>query len=48
MEEAINKKKLVKIIKDLLKTDQGLDFLEELKKEDLERLVASIRDRIGH
>ncbi|MGA3174065.1 MAG: DUF3944 domain-containing protein [Syntrophorhabdales bacterium] len=38
--------KLVKIIQDLLKTDDDLDFLKRLKKEDLEKLVATIRDRI--
>ena len=48
MDEAMNKEKLVRIIRDLLKTDQDLDFLKELKKEDLERLVACIRDRIDH
>ncbi len=38
--------KLVRIIQDLLKTDHDLDFLKRLKKEDLETLVACIRDRI--
>ena len=42
----MNKEKLVRIIQELLKTDRDLDFLTELKREDLERLVASIRDRI--
>jgi hypothetical protein len=42
----MNNDKLVKIIQELLRTDDGLDFLRELKKEDLEKLVASIRDRI--
>lgn len=40
--------KLVKIVQELLKTDQDLGFLKELKKENLERLVACIRDRIDH
>jgi hypothetical protein len=40
--------KLVKIVQELLKTDQDLGFLKELKKEHLERLVACIRDRIDH
>jgi hypothetical protein len=48
MDEAMDKEKLVRIIRDLLKADQDLDFLKELKKEDLERLVACIRDRIDH
>jgi len=42
----INREKLVRIVQELLKTDQDLGFLRELKKEDLERLVACIRDRI--
>jgi hypothetical protein len=42
----INREKLVRIVQELLKTDQDLGFLSELKKEDLERLVACIRDRI--
>lgn len=42
----MNKEKLVKIIQELLKTSDGLDFLMELRREDLEKLVASIRDGI--
>ena len=42
----INREKLVRIVQELLKTDQDLGFLKELKKEDLERLVACIRDRV--
>jgi len=42
----INREKLVRIVQELLKTDQDLGFLKDLKKEDLERLVACIRDRI--
>ena len=42
----MTKEKLVGKIKELLKTDIDLDFLLELKKEELERLVASIRDRV--
>ena len=38
--------KLVKIIEDLLETGDDLDFLKKLRKEDLEKLVASIRDRV--
>ena len=40
------KEKLVEKVKGLLKTDGDLDFLSELKKEKLERLVACIRDRV--
>jgi hypothetical protein len=46
LEDDMNKDKLVEIIQDLLKTDHELSFLKELKKEDLETLVACIRDRI--
>ena len=48
MDKDLNKEKLVRIIQELLKTDQDLDFLAELKREHLERLVACIRDRIDH
>lgn len=46
MEKDMTKEKLVAILQELLKTDYELDFLEELKREDLEKLVACIRDRI--
>jgi len=42
----MTKEKLVEKIKELLKTDSDLGFLLELKKEDLEKLVACIRDRV--
>ncbi len=42
----ITKEKLTNIIRELLKTDTDLRFLEELRKEDLEKLVASVRDRL--
>ena len=42
----MTKEKLVEKIKELLKTDIDLDFLLILKEEELERLVACIRDRI--
>lgn len=42
----MNKEKLVKIIQELLKTGDEADFLTELRREDLEKLVASIRDGI--
>jgi hypothetical protein len=48
MDEDKNERKLVRIIQELLRTDQDLDFLADLKKEQLERLVACIRDRIDH
>ena len=42
----MTKEKLVDKIKELLKTDNDLDFLLELKKPELETLIACIRDRI--
>jgi hypothetical protein len=42
----ITKEKLTSIIKELLKTDTDLRFLQELCREDLEKLVACVRDRI--
>jgi len=37
---------LIKIIKGLLCTDVDLDFLLQLKRDNLETLVACIRDRV--
>ncbi len=42
----MTKEKLVEKIRELLETDIDLDFLLRLKKEELERLVACIRDRV--
>jgi hypothetical protein len=42
----MTKEKLIKKINEILKTDFDLGFLLELKKEDIERLVACIRDRL--
>ena len=42
----MTKDKLVDKIREILKTDNDLDFLLGLKKEELERLVACIRDRV--
>jgi len=41
------KEKLIKIIKTLLHTDEDLNFLLRLKKEELEKLVSVIRARTG-
>lgn len=46
MDDDMNREKLVRIIRELLRADDDLAFLKELKKEDLEKLVACIRDRI--
>jgi len=43
----MSKEKLVAKIKELLKVDADLDFLLSLKKEEIETLVACIRDRVG-
>jgi hypothetical protein len=42
----MTKEKLVEKIEELLKTDIKLKFLMELKKEEIETLVARIRDRV--
>ncbi len=42
----MTKEKLVEKIRELLKTDGDLSFLLILNKEELERLVACIRDRV--
>ena len=42
----MSKEELIKILQKILKTETNLDFLLELKKEDLERLVAIIRGRL--
>ena len=42
----INKENLVEIIKGLLGTDADLNFLVKVDENELETLVARIRDRI--
>ena len=37
---------LIKILEDLLDTETDFNFLRELKKEELEKLVALIRERM--
>ena len=44
----MTKEKLVEKITELLKTDMDLRFLLELKKEEIETLVACIRDRVDN
>ena len=41
----MTKNELVRKIKELLKTDNDLNFLLRLKREEVERLIACIRDR---
>ncbi len=43
---SMTKDELVKKINELLKTDIELNFLLNLKKEEIERLVACIRERV--
>ena len=42
----MTKEELIKRIGQILKTDLGLDFLDILKVEELETLIACIRDRL--
>ena len=42
----MTKEKLIEILQNILNTDIDLSFLLELKKGELEMLVACIRDRI--
>lgn len=44
----MTKEKLVEKIKEILKTDMELQFLLDLKTEEIETLVACIRDRIDN
>ena len=43
---SMGKDDLIKILQTLLKTDAPFDFLLDLKKEDLEKLVVAVRDRV--
>jgi len=42
----MTKEKLIEILQNILNTDIDLSFLLELKRSELEMLVACIRDRI--
>ena len=42
----MTKEKLIEILRGLLKTDADLSFLLQLKSDELERLVACVRDRV--
>jgi len=42
----MTKQKLIGVLKGLLNTEEDLDFFLELKKEDLEKLVVVVRERI--
>ena len=43
----MTKEQLINIIVGLLDTDLDLNFLIQLRKDDIETLVACIRDRVG-
>jgi hypothetical protein len=42
----MKKQELLEILRKLLKTDTDLDFLLQLKGDDLRTLVACVRDRV--
>ena len=42
----MTKEKLIEIVQGILNTDVDLSFLLQLKKSELETLVACIRDRV--
>ncbi|MCD4718196.1 MAG: hypothetical protein K8R45_15825 [Desulfobacterales bacterium] len=42
----MTKEKLIEIVQGILKTEADLSFLLQLKKSELETLVACIRDRV--
>jgi hypothetical protein len=42
----VTKEKLIQILQNVLETDIDLDFLQTLKKPELETLVACIRNRV--
>ena len=42
----MSKDDLLKILQTLIKTDVPFNFLLDLKKEDLEKLVVAVRDRV--
>lgn len=43
----MKKQDLIMILKKLLETDTDLDFLLQLKGDDLRTLVACVRGRVG-
>ena len=44
----MTKGKLVGKIREILKTDNDLSFLLQLKKKEVETLIACIRDRVDN
>jgi hypothetical protein len=43
----MTKEQIIKKIRELLKTDADLDFLLKLEKDEIETLIACMRDRVG-
>jgi len=43
----MTKEKLIKLLQKLLDTSENLDFLLDLKTENLEKLVAIVRAKVG-
>ena len=46
IEKQMEKRKLIKILQKILKTDHPLEFLLKLSEKELENLIALIRDRV--
>ena len=42
----MTKDKLIGVLKGILNTVENIDFLLELNKEDIEKLVAVVRERV--
>ncbi len=42
----MTKEKMIEILQRVLNTDSDLSFLQQLKKEDLETLVACVRNQV--
>jgi len=45
---SMTKEELVRKIREILKTDCDLSFLLQLKKKEVETLIACIRDRVDN
>jgi len=45
--KVMNKKQLIETLQRILSTDIDLSFLLQLKENDLESLLACVRDRVG-
>ncbi len=45
---SMTKEQLIEILQRILKTEADLSFLMQLKKPELETLIACVRDRVDH